>query len=116
MRISDWSSDVCSSDLSMYAFRKAISAATFEGQQELWQVDYKVWLVIAQVIGYTISKFYGIRFVSELVSRRRAVSILVLIGIAWFALLAFAVVPAPWNILLLFMHGLPLRSEERRVG
>src|SRR3546814_10294376 len=56
---------------SMYAFRKAISAATFEGQQELWQVDYKVWLVIAQVIGYTISKFYGIRFVSELVSRRR---------------------------------------------
>src|SRR3546814_19843704 len=76
---------------SMYAFRKAISAATFEGQQEIWQVDYKVWLVIAQVIGYTIRKFYGIRFVSELVSRRRAVSILVLIGMAWFVLIAFAV-------------------------
>lgn len=93
---------------SMYAFRKAFSAGTFEAQQELWQVDYKVWLVIAQVVGYTISKFYGIRFVSEVVSRRRAPSILVLIGIAWFALLGFAVIPAPWNILFLFLNGLPL--------
>ncbi|WP_250636622.1 DUF5690 family protein [Pedobacter sp. PACM 27299] len=49
---------------SMYAFRKAFTAGTFDGH-EYFEVDYKVWLVIAQVMGYTFSKFYGIRFISE---------------------------------------------------
>nr|WP_255430981.1 DUF5690 family protein [Pedobacter sp. N36a] len=36
----------------MYAFRKAFTAGIFDGHQYLG-VDYKVWLVIAQVMGYT---------------------------------------------------------------
>lgn len=70
----------------MYAFRKAFAAGTFTGQQ-YFHIDYKVWLVIAQIIGYTLSKFYGIKFISELKSGQRAKYILLLIGIAWLALL-----------------------------
>jgi hypothetical protein len=92
---------------SMYAFRKAFAAGTFTGQQ-YFHVDYKVWLVIAQIIGYTMSKFYGIKFIAELKPGQRAKSILLLIGIAWLALLFFAIVPAPYNIVFLFINGFPL--------
>jgi hypothetical protein len=73
---------------SMYAFRKAFAAGTYPGQQFL-HVDYKVWLVIAQIVGYTLSKFYGIRFIAEVKGAKRGFTILVLIGISWFALLGF---------------------------
>ena len=92
---------------SMYAFRKAFSAATFEGIQYL-QIDYKVWLVIFQVIGYTCSKFYGIRFIAGIDGSKRGRAVLLLVGIAWLSLLFFALVPAPWNILFLFTNGFPL--------
>ena len=91
----------------MYAFRKAFAAGTFTGQQ-YFHIDYKVWLVIAQIIGYTMSKFYGIKFISELKPGQRAKYILLLIGIAWLALLCFAIVPAPYNIIFLFINGFPL--------
>jgi len=91
----------------MYSFRKAFAAGTFTGQQ-YFHVDYKVWLVIAQIVGYMCSKFYGIKFIAEVNSKNRAGYILTLIGIAWLALLAFAVVPAPWNIIFLFVNGFPL--------
>ena len=92
---------------SMYAFRKAFAAGTFTGQQ-YFHVDYKVWLVIAQILGYTCSKFYGIRFIAEIKGNKRGLSILLLVSIAWLALLAFAFVPAPYNIIFLFINGFPL--------
>jgi len=91
----------------MYAFRKGFSAATFEGMQYL-HIDYKVWLVITQLIGYTLSKFYGIKFIAELKHSQRLRSIFGLIGFAWFALLLFAIIPAPYNIVCLFLNGFPL--------
>ncbi len=92
---------------SMYAFRKAFAAGTFTGQQ-YFHVDYKVWLVIAQILGYTLSKFYGIRFIAEIKGSKRGVTILLLVAVAWLALLAFALVPAPYNIIFLFVNGFPL--------
>lgn len=91
----------------MYAFRKAFAAGTFTGQQ-YFHIDYKVWLVIAQLIGYTLSKVYGIKFISEVKSNSRAKNIFLLIGISWLALLGFAITPAPYNIFFLFMNGFPL--------
>jgi len=91
----------------MYAFRKAFAAGTYTGQQYL-HVDYKAWLVIAQVLGYTLSKFYGIKFIAEISGKYRAKSILILIGVSWLALLGFALVPAPYNIIFLFINGFPL--------
>jgi hypothetical protein len=92
---------------SMYAFRKAFAAGTYPGQQYL-HVDYKVWLVIAQIVGYTLSKFYGIRFIAEVKGAKRGLTILMLVGISWLALLGFALVPAPYNIVFLFINGFPL--------
>lgn len=91
----------------MYAFRKPFTAATFDGMVYAG-ISYKVWLVAAQVLGYMTSKFYGIRFISELKSAGRFQSIALLIGFAWLSLLGFALVPAPWNIAFFFLNGLPL--------
>lgn len=91
----------------MYAFRKPFTAGIFEGVTFLG-IDYKIWLVITQTIGYACSKFYGIRFIAEMKGNKRAQSIMMLIGISWLALLGFAVVPAPYNIAFLFLNGFPL--------
>ena len=91
----------------MYAFRKPFAVATFEGI-EFWGIDYKILLIVAQVLGYTLSKFLGIKIVSEAGTKIRGISILVLIGLAEIALLGFALTPAPYNIIFLFFNGLPL--------
>ena len=94
---------------SMYAFRKPFAAATF-GVVEGWSfaIDYKIALVLAQVAGYAASKLIGVKVISEIAPARRGAAILALIGMSWLALLAFAVVPAPWNVAALVLNGLPL--------
>ncbi|MCC5937392.1 MAG: hypothetical protein JJU34_08930 [Lunatimonas sp.] len=92
---------------SMYAFRKPFAAATFDGES-LWGMDLKVWLILAQTLGYMASKFYGIKMISELTKERRAILILGLIGVSWLALLGFAILPAPLNILCFLLNGFPL--------
>lgn len=94
---------------SMYAFRKPFAAATF-GVVEGWSfaIDYKIALVLAQVAGYAASKLIGVKVISEIAPVRRGAAILALIGMSWLALLAFAVVPAPWNVAALVLNGLPL--------
>ncbi len=92
---------------SMYAVRKAFSAGTFEGKQYLG-VDYKVLLVTAQTIGYTLSKWIGIKVVAENTPYQRPRYIIGLVLIATLALGLFAVVPAPYNILCLLLNGLPI--------
>ena len=91
----------------MYAFRKGITAVTFEGVV-FAGVSYKIWLITAQVLGYAASKRIGVKVVSEMSAGGRAASILLFIGFAWLALLGFALVPAPYNIVFLFLNGLPL--------
>lgn len=94
---------------SMYAFRKPFTAATFEHVPGwTFVLDYKIALVIAQAIGYALSKLIGVKVIAEISPARRGVAMLALIGAAWLALIAFALVPAPWNVGLLFLNGLPL--------
>lgn len=91
----------------MYAFRKPFTAATFEGQ-ELWGFSLKSTLVISQLLGYMLSKFIGIKVVSELPARYRAVGILALIGTAELALIGYATLPMAAKPFLMFLNGLPL--------
>lgn len=91
----------------MYAFRKPFSVATFEGL-EVFHIDYKIILIIAQVLGYVLSKFIGIKVISELKASQRAYYLLTLILIAELALVLFAVVPRPYNIIFMFINGVPL--------
>jgi len=91
----------------MYAFRKPFTAGTFE-DEALWGVGYKTILVVSQVFGYTLSKFIGIKVISEMPPGRRAVGIVILIGLAHLNLLLFGLTPPPYNFVFLFLNGLPL--------
>ena len=91
----------------MYGFRKPFTAASYEGVY-LWGISYKVVLVIAQVLGYMCSKFYGIRFIATMQPSRRAGYIIRLVAISWAALLCFGFVRMPYNFIFMFINGLPL--------
>jgi hypothetical protein len=91
----------------MYAFRKPFTAAGFSGTP-FWGVEYKVLLVTSQVLGYTLSKFIGIRVIAEMSPERRARGIVWLVASALLALVLFGLTPRPWNLLCLFLNGLPL--------
>lgn len=91
----------------MYAFRKPFTVGKYD-ELVLFGIDYKVVLIICQVIGYAISKFFGIKFISELQPGQRATYIIGCIGVAGLALLGFALTPAPYNAVFLLINGLPL--------
>lgn len=92
---------------SIFAFRKPFTVATFEGLK-FWNISYQTLLIISQVLGYMLSKFYGIKFISELQRMGRWKTSLVLMGSAWLSLLLFAVLPAPWGMLCFFANGFVL--------
>jgi MFS family permease len=92
---------------SMYAFRKPFAAATFEDEL-LFGTDLKIWLILAQTIGYMASKFYGVKMISELNLSKRVFLILALIGISWSGLLLFALLPSPFHVLGFLINGFPL--------
>ncbi len=92
----------------IYAFRKAFAAAHFSGLPQVLAVDYKVALVIAQVLGYALAKLIGVRVIAELPAHRRIAGIVMQSLIAEAALVLFAVIPAPWNIAAMFVDGLAL--------
>lgn len=89
----------------MYAFRKPFASATFD-DIVFWGIDYKILIIISQAFGYMLSKFIGIKFVSEMKKDKRAIAIIGTISVAWLALLLFAIVPMPYNIPLMFINGL----------
>ncbi|HTE26489.1 DUF5690 family protein [Flavitalea sp.] len=91
----------------IFGFRKTYSVATFDGMS-VAGIGYKELLVIVQAIGYLSSKFYGIAFIGELNRSGRWKTIFLLVGISWIAWLLFAITPAPYNIIFLFMNGFPL--------
>lgn len=91
----------------IFAFRKAFNVAAYEGHTVLG-LDYKIVLVITQVFGYMSSKFYGIRFISEMKRAGRGRLILLLVGLSWVAWLLFALIPPPYNAWCLFFNGFPL--------
>lgn len=91
----------------MYGFRKPYTAATFDGVMS-FGVAFKTLAVTAQVFGYMLSKFIGIKVVPEMPPYRRATTILWLIGGAEVALLLFGLTPQPFNLVPLFFNGLAL--------
>jgi hypothetical protein len=91
----------------MYGLRKPYTVAEFQGLSFLG-MDYKALLIISQVIGYAISKFIGIKVISEMDRSKRAISIVALTAVAEIALILFSIIPSPINLVLLFFNGLPL--------
>ncbi len=92
----------------VYAFRKPFVVANYEQAEDIWGLDFKSTMVIAQVIGYALSKFIGIRVIAEMTESNRAKAILIFVMGSQFALIAFAVLPSNLKWLALFCNGLPL--------
>ncbi|MEN9684959.1 MAG: hypothetical protein RLZZ28_745 [Bacteroidota bacterium] len=91
----------------IFGFRKSYTVCTFDGLR-YFGLNYKTILVLSQMVGYLLAKFYGIKFISELKRLGRYKIILLLVGIAWMAWLLFALIPPPYNAVFLFINGFPL--------
>ena len=90
----------------MYGFRKPFTAGIYI--DSVSGLSIKAWFVTAQVLGYTVSKFVGIKVISEMRRERRVITLFALIAIAEFALVLFAIVPVRYKAACLFLNGLPL--------
>ncbi len=91
----------------MYAFRKPFAAGTYDVAPWLG-LDVKTLFVTSQVAGYTLSKYLGIKWVSEVTRAQRLGMILGLIAFAEVSLLGFALLPPAGKVAAIFCNGLPL--------
>ena len=91
----------------VYAFRKPFTAASFTGL-EVWGVQYKIALVIAQVAGYALSKFAGIGIISGMGVRHRSTILLAILFTAIVSLTGFAYSSLYWGVFWMFVNGIPL--------
>lgn len=90
-----------------FALRKTFTAATFSDLR-FGGLNFKVILVITQLLGYGLAKFAGIKIISELKPALRRNGILAVVTIAWMSWLLFALVPTPYNALALLINGFVL--------
>lgn len=91
----------------MYGLRKPFTAATYPDGL-IFGIEIKTALVIAQVCGYMLSKFIGVRVITELPTAERAGVLVVLVAIAELALVLLNVLPLPFKPIAMFINGLPL--------
>lgn len=91
----------------VYGFRKPFTAGAYEGV-EFFNIGWKSLLISSQILGYLLSKAGGIFFVSSLQAHKRTQAILISITIALISLFFFAICPAPYSLIFLFINGLPL--------
>ncbi|MBA2115269.1 DUF5690 family protein [Bremerella alba] len=91
----------------MYGFRKPFTVAEYSGTT-FGGIDFKTIVVSIQVLGYMLSKFIGIKIISEMPPKHRAIVLLGLILSAEAALALFGIMPRPWNAIGLFLNGLSL--------
>lgn len=91
----------------VYALRKPFTAAEFEGLK-VFGMDYKIVVSIIQLLGYVCAKLFGIKFISELKPQHRLKFIICSAGLSELSLIAFGLLPTPYNIMALFFNGLSL--------
>lgn len=93
--------------LCFYPFRRAYTAATYEDWIFLG-VQFKILMITAQVLGFAVSKGLGVKYVSEMLPENRSKSLILMLALSWFAYLLFALTPAPYNLIFIFLASLPL--------
>src|SRR5215472_10995642 len=93
----------------MYAFRRPFAAAQFDGQYFLGgDIALKTAFVVSQILGYTASKYIGIKVCPEVQPGRRAGMLILLILLAEASLILFAILPRDLKVVAMFCNGLPL--------
>ena len=91
----------------VYALRKPFTAAEFEGLQ-VYGMDYKIAVSIIQLLGSVSAKLLVIKYISELRPEGRLKFIIGSAALSEISLIAFGVLPIPYNIVALYFNGLSL--------
>lgn len=91
----------------VYALRKPFTAAEFEGLQ-VFGMDYKIVVSIIQLLGYVSAKLLGIKYISELRPEGRLKFIIGSAALSEISLIAFGLLPMPYNIMALYFNGISL--------
>lgn len=91
----------------VYALRKPFTSASFN-EMEVFGMEYKVVVIIIQIIGYVVAKFIGIKLISELKKENKLKFIFSSVLLAEISLLFFALLPTPYNLIPMFFNGLSL--------
>jgi hypothetical protein len=94
----------------VYGFRKPYQAEKYTGLKWAGVIDFKTALIISQLIGYAISKFAGVKIVSE-IPRTGPKRILYLIGmilVSEAGLVLLAVLPQDFKVIGTMINALPL--------
>jgi hypothetical protein len=92
---------------SWLSYRQGFTGAAFDGVM-FWTVQFKPMIVIFQLLGYAISKFYGIKFCSELNVHRRWFWMILFHSVSLIFLTLFGLIPPPYNSFMIFFNGLSL--------
>lgn len=91
----------------VYAYRKPFTAASYVGIS-FGGISYQTLLIISQVIGYMLSKFFGISLIAGMQRTSRWKPVSWLVGAAWFSLLLFAVLPDWAGMICFLLNGFVL--------
>ncbi|MCH5598187.1 DUF5690 family protein [Niabella ginsengisoli] len=92
----------------MYAVRKSFLAGQYTDLDLGKNLNTKTILIISQVLGYLISKFIGIKVISEMKKEKRVQLLILFITFGLAMLGLFAIVPPKFKVLAMFLNGLPL--------
>lgn len=94
----------------VYAFRKPFAVATYDDADGLlFGLQFKIAIIVAQVLGYALAKYAGIRLIAELRSSMRLGLLLGCMLVAELALVGFGMSGnSPWSLAWLFLNGIPL--------
>lgn len=93
--------------LFFYPFRRAYTAASYENVV-FFNVNFKILMITAQVLGFAVSKRIGVKLVSEMQSQHRARNLFFMVLLATIFYALFAITPAPYSLLFIFLANLPL--------
>ena len=90
-----------------YAFRRPFTAGIYT-EETLAGFDLKILYVLAQIMGFAVSKFLGTRLLPSLPSNKRIHCLAGMLVFCEFTWLGFAILPPILKLLCVFLSGIPL--------
>lgn len=90
-----------------YAYRRPFTAGIY-AEETLAGFDLKILYVLAQIMGFAVSKFLGTRILPTLPSNKRIHRLAGMLVFCEFTWLGFAVLPPILKLFCVFLSGIPL--------
>ena len=90
-----------------YAYRRPFTAGIY-AEETFAGFDLKILYVLAQIMGFAVSKFLGTRFLPSLPSNKRIHCLAGMLTFCEFTWLGFAIFPEVLKLICVFLSGIPL--------